>query len=47
MNPAPNKTLARVGFEFVKEYVTVPGSINFEQPVNRWEMTREKYKIDV
>ena len=40
LNPAPHKTLERVGFEFVKEYVTVPGWINFEQPVRRWEMSK-------
>lgn len=43
LNPAPNKTLERVGFELVKEYVTSPGYINFEQPVKRWEMSREKF----
>jgi RimJ/RimL family protein N-acetyltransferase len=43
LNPAPNKTLARVGFEFVKEYVTTPGYINFEQPVKRWMMSRERF----
>ena len=43
MNPAPNKTLEKAGFTFVKEYVTVPGSLNFEQPVKRWEMSRESF----
>lgn len=43
LNPAPNKTLEKSGFTFVKEYITVPGSINFEQPVKRWEMTRERF----
>jgi RimJ/RimL family protein N-acetyltransferase len=43
LNPAPNKTLEKIGFEFVKEYVTVPGSINFEQTVKRWQMTREMF----
>ena len=43
LNPAPNKTLERVGFEFVKEYVTTPGYINFEQPVKRWMMSRERF----
>ncbi|MEO8398721.1 MAG: GNAT family protein, partial [Ignavibacteriaceae bacterium] len=33
LNPAPNKTLEKIGFEFEKEYVTIPGSINFEQKV--------------
>ncbi|RYE55441.1 MAG: N-acetyltransferase [Sphingobacteriales bacterium] len=44
LNVAPNKSLLKVGFELVKEYTTIPGSINFEQPVKRWEMTLEKYQ---
>jgi [ribosomal protein S5]-alanine N-acetyltransferase len=43
LNPAPNAVLAKVGFEFVKRYVTVPGTINFEQEVNRWHMSRGQY----
>lgn len=43
LNPAPNKTLQKSGFDFVKEYFTVPGSINFEQRVNRWELSVEKF----
>lgn len=43
LNPAPNKTLEKVGFEFVKRYTTIPGTINFEQDVNRWEMTKLHY----
>ena len=38
LNAAPNKTLAKAGFQFVKEYTTIPGSINFEQPVKLWEI---------
>ena len=38
LNPAPNKTLEKLGFELVKEYITTPGYINFEQPVKRWLM---------
>lgn len=38
VNEAPNKTLAKAGFHFIKEYTTVPGSINFEQPVKLWEI---------
>lgn len=45
LNPAPNLTLEKVGFDFVKEYTTVPGFINFEQAVKRWEMTQEKYHL--
>lgn len=44
LNPAPNKTLERVGFAFEKEYITIPGSLNFEQPVKRWKLIKEKYK---
>lgn len=44
LNPAPNKTMEKLGFEFIKEYVTVPGWINFEQPVKHWELTFEKFK---
>jgi len=44
LNPAPNKTLEKLGFYFEKEYITIPGFINFEQPVKRWEMTREKFE---
>lgn len=39
LNPAPNKVLERLGFEFVKEYITVPGMINYEQPVKLWHMS--------
>lgn len=44
INPAPNKTLARVGFEFVKTYETTPGWINYHQSVNRWVLTREVFE---
>lgn len=43
LNPAPNKALARAGFDFIKEYVTTPGWINFEQSVMLWEMSKEKF----
>lgn len=43
LNPAPNKTLEKAGFQLVKEYVTTPGFINFEQPVKRWEMDLETF----
>jgi RimJ/RimL family protein N-acetyltransferase len=36
LNPAPNKTLEKVGFSFIKTCTTVPGMINFEQEVNLW-----------
>lgn len=40
-NPAPNKTLPKVGFRLVKTYQTTPGWINFHQPVNRWVLDRQ------
>lgn len=42
-NTAPNKALDKIGFHFVKGYTTTPGSINFEQPVRRWELTRKDF----
>jgi RimJ/RimL family protein N-acetyltransferase len=44
LNPAPNKTLAKAGFTFIKKYTCVPGILNFEQEVNLWEMTREQFE---
>ena len=44
LNPAPNKTMEKLGFQFIKEYITVPGFINFEQPLKHWELTYEKFK---
>lgn len=37
-NIAPNKTLAKAGFTFIKNYITTPGALNFEQEVSRWEL---------
>jgi RimJ/RimL family protein N-acetyltransferase len=45
LNPAPNKTLKKIGFQFVKQYVTIPGSLNFEQEVNRWELKFEDFVL--
>lgn len=43
LNPAPHKTLAKLGFKKVKEYITIPGSLANKQPVIRWEMTRGEF----
>jgi len=43
LNPAPNKTLAKSGFEFINQYTTIPGWLNFEQPVKLWMMSYEKF----
>jgi RimJ/RimL family protein N-acetyltransferase len=29
LNPAPNKTMKKIGFDFIKEYETIPGLISF------------------
>ena len=44
LNEAPNKTMGNLGFDLIKEYITIPGWINFEQPVKHWELTYEKFK---
>ena len=36
LNPAPNRTLARVGFKYLYTHETVPGPLNFHQRVTRW-----------
>jgi len=36
LNPAPNKTMERVGFRLERTYETTPGWINVRQQVNRW-----------
>jgi RimJ/RimL family protein N-acetyltransferase len=38
LNPAPNKTLSKVGFTLINEYIGFPGSFSFEQPANHWEI---------
>lgn len=43
LNPAPNKVLEKTGFEFVKEYTTIPGWLNFEQQVNLWVLDNSKF----
>ena len=40
LNVAPNRTLQKAGFKYVKTYMTVPGWLNFHQPVTRWVIER-------
>lgn len=40
LNVSPNKTLEKAGFTFIKHFITTPGMLNFEQPVNHWEVKR-------
>ena len=45
LNPAPNMTLSKSGFDFIEQYETVPGWLNFHQPVNKWCMDLKKYQL--
>ena len=42
-NPPPNRVVEKLGFRFVKRYRTIPGPVNFEQDVNRYEVDRETW----
>ncbi|MCF8298547.1 MAG: GNAT family N-acetyltransferase [Saprospiraceae bacterium] len=44
LNPAPHKTLEKVGFEFVKESECVPGWINYYQKVFFWKMSKKRFE---
>jgi RimJ/RimL family protein N-acetyltransferase len=39
-NIAPNRTLQRAGFRYVKTHETVPGPLNYHQAVTRWVLER-------
>jgi RimJ/RimL family protein N-acetyltransferase len=39
-NIAPNRTVQRAGFKYVKTHMTVPGPLNFHQAVTRWVIER-------
>ena len=39
-NVAPNRTLQKAGFKYLKTHVTVPGPLNYHQAVTRWVMER-------
>ena len=39
-NIAPNRTLQKAGFKYLKTHMTVPGTFSFHQAVNRWVITR-------
>jgi RimJ/RimL family protein N-acetyltransferase len=41
-NVAPNRALARAGFEYLETYEPTPGWLNYHQPVTRWSLTRER-----
>jgi RimJ/RimL family protein N-acetyltransferase len=39
-NIAPNRTLQKAGFKYVKTHFTVPGPLNYHQAVTRWVIER-------
>jgi RimJ/RimL family protein N-acetyltransferase len=43
-NLAPNRTLEKLGFEFVRQHDTIPGWINSYQTVNTWCLDVKKYQ---
>lgn len=45
LNPAPTKTILEVGFEFEKEYETIPGVICFRQKVKRYRLPKENWEL--
>jgi RimJ/RimL family protein N-acetyltransferase len=40
-NVAANRTLQQAGFRYVKTHMTVPGPLNYRQPVTRWLLERQ------
>jgi ribosomal-protein-alanine N-acetyltransferase len=44
LNPAPNKTMEKLGFDFIERHETIPGPSNFYQPVNKWCLERGKFE---
>jgi ribosomal-protein-alanine N-acetyltransferase len=43
LNPSPYKMSKKNIVEFIKPRKTVPGPSNFEQEVNRWELTKDTF----
>jgi RimJ/RimL family protein N-acetyltransferase len=39
-NVAPNRTLQKAGFKYLKTHMTVPSPVNFHQAVTRWVIER-------
>jgi RimJ/RimL family protein N-acetyltransferase len=45
-NVAPNRTLQRAGFRYVTTHMTVPGRLNYHQPVTRWVIEASRSDIN-
>jgi RimJ/RimL family protein N-acetyltransferase len=41
-NTAPNRTLQKAGFKYLKTHMTVPGPLNYHQAVTRWAMEQPR-----
>ena len=39
-NIAPNRTLQKAGFKYLKTHKTVPNQLNYHQSVNRWMISK-------
>lgn len=39
-NVAPNRSLQKAGFKYIKTHMTVPGLLNYHQAVTRWAIER-------
>ena len=46
LNAAPNRTLQKAGFKYIKTYETTAGPLNFLQPVNRWLLELDELGSD-
>ena len=44
LNPAANKTLEKLGFQFENCYTSTPSGWDFKLKVNRWKLTRSTFK---
>lgn len=40
-NAAANRTLQKAGFRYVKTHMTVPGPLNYRQPVTQWLIEKQ------
>ncbi|GAB5551079.1 MAG: hypothetical protein Sapg2KO_06700 [Saprospiraceae bacterium] len=43
-NLGPNRTLPKLGFEFIKQHEINPGWINYVQPINRWALDKTTFE---
>lgn len=46
-NEAPNRTLKKLGFEFVEEYETTPTWVSFHQKTNKFKLSKEIFNIQL